>query len=376
MANVDALIDQYLYGNINERDAYREALVAQGESAVREIFERFEQIGKFGGMEVLLQSIWEIGPEFVYRRLEQANKSGSLDEAKLCVGFLGSNKDERNLPYLIEAIKSKEYAIVIAAMQSYRNLFNWYEKKRPEIMDQFDPAVPVLLCLLDHENKTVVDQACECLRLFDNSDVAIRERVVKNVIWLLKRQCDQVRGLDDTEASKKSFIQRVFGTSNAKKAARPKIREISLRAIEALGSYGAESDEGMEVLCSILQSEQAEYIKKGAMNALAGMGKTAEAALPLLRTFEQGELKKEAKKCIERIESELAPAKKRKRKGDPYLLDLLERMSGHWGSYHDRRAERAVQEAYSISHEAGWKRCLGQSCRAKSSPIFAMFWTV
>lgn len=222
---------------------------------------------------------------------------------------------------VVDGLNSDNVAKLISCLLAILHLYPLIEVHNPEKLHEFLPMTDRLLGLLRHEKEAVREHAANCIAVSKPT----QPYVLPTLMTALK------------EALKADSM----GAKNL---------------IQAIGMYGAQAEGAIPLLVEAIYSCGYRYTKIEIARTFEKIGKAAHATIPILEEIRdstefatKSDLKffrQQIQKAINGIQkaSQTDSGKTIKEKGDPYLIDLINRLGD--------RNDMVATSATGTSHKA------------------------
>ncbi|MBN1360826.1 MAG: hypothetical protein JW993_09550 [Sedimentisphaerales bacterium] len=299
--SIEQLIDEFRTARGARFAAIKDHILKTGAPAVPALVRAYR--GKKIEPWTCFQLILEMGPDAYVPALEAAR-----DESDEAIAILNAVSNHRKplpevIPILVDSLRSTNPTKILCCLRVIENVYPLIDVHHPDRLAQFAEATNRLLNLLRHENGYVRQRASLCLALLRPAE----PDVLVTFVQMLKEKDFQ---RDSQEAA---------------------------ALIQAIGAWGPEAADAVPVLTEILRSDAFPSVKRRAGEALGLIGAASGPAVPLLEELRDStslrfksqtrEFKRTVDKAVRAIRKASAPSvPQKKRRGDSYLLDLIDRM--------------------------------------------------
>lgn len=251
------------------------------------------------------EMILEMDPD-VYEPVLEAARDDN-EEALAILHVVGSlpRPLPEVIPILVDVLQSTHVTKLLCCMNTILHAHPLIEVHCPERLPLFAPATGCLLDLLGHESEYVRTEAAKCLAVLKPAEPDILPALMR----LLKTK-DPIKDSREVHA-----------------------------LIQAIGAQGPEAACAVPMLTEFLRSKAPHWLGTQAACALAQIGEAALSTIPLLEEYRDNtqlpfkshatSFKRAMNRSIGAVRKASEHATTKPRKGDPYLLDLIDRMGEH-----------------------------------------------
>jgi PBS lyase HEAT-like repeat len=303
---IDQLIIDLKSTHSEKKNAAYESILKMGIEAVPFLIDayRSNKIDQWNCFPI----IFKMGPS-VYKDILPLAKNETEEACSVIWAIAGHREPiPEAIEIILEGLRSSNEDKVLACLGALFETYPHMEVHYPAQVDLFKNAASDLLNLIFHDQTRININAAMCLALIRPNDLELFPKIVD----ALERELNLASRM---EPSRCSYI------------------------LKAIGSYGPKASTAIPVLENILQTNVPSFLKVQTAETLAQIGSAAYETVPILEHIrdtaefsiksDRLNFQRNINKPIKAIQKAVKPLKaksKGRKKGDPYLLDLIERM--------------------------------------------------